>query len=467
MTGGGAEKAEGTTIAALATAPLPAGLAVIRVSGPRTKTALRALFRAKKDPIALRRTLVFGDLIDYRTSQVIDNALAVFMPGPHSFTGEDVAEFQFHGSPLLVQKILRSLFAFGVNPAEAGEFTLRAFLNGKMDLVQAEAVGELINATSEQALKIAGDHLKGRFSSALQELGEPLRNCLAELEASIDFPEEEIAPESRVTIRNSLCLVRDASEEILRTYAYGHVVREGYKVLLCGRPNVGKSSLLNLFLKRERAIVSSISGTTRDLIEEQAVLGGHRFVFCDSAGIRDTNDEIEKIGVELARDRISWADLVLMVVDASTPDDSWRPLADELRKKGAKIWMVVNKIDANPSAIGTLFCDSSVCAQNFYISARTSAGIDALTTALVEEVVSSLPDSAHASNVLTNERQFTCLERALQAVERAVDGLENKSPLEIVSDDVRQGLAALEEMVGKTYTEDILGRIFSKFCIGK
>jgi tRNA modification GTPase len=462
-----AERGEATTIAALATAPYPSGLAVIRISGPRTRTALLAIFQSKKDPVKLPRTLVFGDLTDYRSGQVIDNALAVFMPGPHSFTGEDVAEFQFHGSPLLVQKILRSLFAFGVTPAEPGEFTLRAFLNGKMDLVQAEAVSELINATSDQALKIAGDHLKGRFSSALDELGEPLRNTLAELEASIDFPEEEIKPESRASLRNSLLLVKDAAQEILRTYAYGHVVRDGFKVLLCGRPNVGKSSLLNLLLKKERAIVSPISGTTRDIIEEQAILGGHRFVFCDSAGIRETSDEIEKMGVELARERVEWADLILMVVDATDPASNWQALADELREKGARIWMVVNKIDANPAAIGALFCDSAVCAQNFYISVKTSSGVDALVAALVDEVASSLPDSAHASNVLTNERQFSCLERAEQAVSRAIQGLENKNPLEIISDDVRQGLTALEEMVGKTYTEDILGRIFSKFCIGK
>ncbi len=199
---------EVTTIGALATSPLPAGLAVIRVSGPRTRTALRALFRSKKDPVENKRTLVFGDLIDYQTGEVIDSSLAVYMPGPYSYTGEDIGEFQFHGSPLLVQKILRSLFAFGIVPAEPGEFTSRAFLNGKVDLVQAEAIAELISSTSEQALKIAGDHLKGRFSQVIDSLGEPLRDVLAEVEATIDFPEEGIAPERAELLVNSLTKIQ-------------------------------------------------------------------------------------------------------------------------------------------------------------------------------------------------------------------------------------------------------------------
>lgn len=460
-------KSPSPTIGALATAPYPSGIAVVRISGPNTRTALRALVRSKKDPVASPRTLVFGELIDFKSGQVIDHALAVFMPGPHSFTGEDVAEFQFHGSPLLVQKVLRSLFAFGVSPAEPGEFTLRAFLNGKMDLVQAEAIAELIGATSEQALKIAGDHLKGRFSHALDEIGEPLRNVLAEVEASIDFPDEGIAPDTREELRAELQVVIDSLHELLRTYTYGHVVREGFRVLLCGRANVGKSSLLNKLLKAERAIVSPEAGTTRDLIEEQVMFGGYRFIFCDSAGIRETESHVEKVGVELARDRITWADLVLLVVDASSVDEDWKALSQEIRAKGAKIWMVVNKIDVAPSAIGTVLCDSTVCAQNFYVSARSGAGLEALTDALLEEVRASLPDTSHANNVVTNERQRLCLEEALKATTEAHQHLDEPTPLEILAQDLRTALARLDEIVGRTYSEDILGRIFSKFCIGK
>lgn len=456
-----------TTIAALATAPAPAGIAVIRVSGPKTKTALRALFRSKKDPVENRRTLVWGDLIDFQTGEVIDSALAVYMPGPFSYTGEDIGEFQFHGSPLLVQKMLRSLFAFGVSPAEPGEFTLRAFLNGKLDLVQAEAIGELINATSDQALKIAGDHLKGRFSGIVREIGDPLRDALAEVEASVDFPDEGIPAEPLATLSSTLSFSESKLEELLGTYAYGHVVREGYKVLLCGAPNAGKSSLLNLLLSRERAIVSNVSGTTRDLIEESAMLGGYRFVFCDSAGLRKTSDSVEQRGVELALEKVAWADLLLFVVDASDTSSDWRALVRELRVQAPKIWMVTNKIDLNPNAFASFFCESELCAQNLYLSAKTRAGFDALVQALVEEVSMSLPDAAHANNVVTSERQRNCLSTALAALHRARENIKSHAPIEILAADLRSALESLEELIGKTYNEDILGRIFSKFCIGK
>lgn len=375
-----------TTIGALATAPAPAGIAVVRISGPATRTALRSLFKSKKDPTEHPRMLVYGDLIDYRSGGIIDHALAVYMPGPHSFTGEDVGEFQFHGSPLLVQKMLRSLFAFGVSPAEPGEFTKRAFLNGKMDLVQAEAIADLITATSDSALRIAGEHLEGRFSKSVEAIGEPLRDTLAELEAAIDFPEEDIEPETAEKLLLAITSAQKEIDSLLCTYSFGHVVKEGFRVLLCGAPNAGKSSILNLLLGKERAIVTEISGTTRDILEESSILGGYRFIFCDSAGIRDTADKVEQKGIELAVDRIPWADLVILVADASDETRAWDNVLSLLRGKAKKLWMVINKIDLNASAIGTIMCDSATCEQNFYISARTLAGFDSLTKALVEEV---------------------------------------------------------------------------------
>ncbi|MBX7142987.1 MAG: tRNA uridine-5-carboxymethylaminomethyl(34) synthesis GTPase MnmE [Oligoflexia bacterium] len=458
---------ESSTIAALATAPAPAGIAVIRVSGPRTRLALKAIFKAAHDPTDDPRRLVFGRIIDYKSGDEIDNALAVFMPGPHSYTGEDVAEFQFHGSPALVEKILQSLFAYGISPAEPGEFTKRAFLNGKLDLVQAEAIADLINATSEHSLKIAGEQLKGRFSEAVNKIGEPLRDALAELEAHIDFPEEGIEPKQSEGLVQAMSDARTKIAELLKTYAYGQVVKDGFRVLLCGRPNAGKSSLLNLILGNQRAIVSPVSGTTRDLIEEQAVIGGYRFVFCDSAGLRDSQDPVERIGVELARERIPWADLVLFVVDASEKGEEWKTTIQSLSGKARKIWMITNKIDINPQAFGTFFCESHICAQNFYLSVKTGAGFDALTEALVEEVKSSSADRAQASQIVTNERHRACLTSAHEALGRAIDAGRRAFPLEIVSAELRIALQSLQEIVGKTYTEDILGRIFSKFCIGK
>ena len=455
------------TIAALATAPAPAGIAVIRVSGPRTRRALRALFRSKISPLKERRRLTYGDLIDYKSGQVIDHALAVYMPGPNSFTGENVAEFQFHGSPVLVHKVLHSLYSFGISPAEPGEFTKRAFLNGKMDLAQAEAITELINASSERALKIAGEHLDGRFSQSISEIGEPLRDSLAELEASIDFPEEGIQPDSRDKLAHDIENSRTKISRLLATASYGAVIREGFRILLCGRPNVGKSSILNLLLGRQRAIVTEVSGTTRDLIEEEASFAGYRFIFCDSAGIVETTDRVEQIGIELARSKISWADLVLFIVDATDSKEEWRKLLPELEGIGKKVWMIVNKIDLNSAAIGSFVCDSSICAQNIYLSAKTKAGLEGLQNALVDEVEGRLGLNSDSSNVVTSERHGLCLAKASESLSRAINGLRSGLAAELVAADIRHALVALEEIVGKTFNEDILGRIFSKFCIGK
>ncbi len=455
------------TIAALTTAPAPAGIAVIRVSGPDTKLAFRTLFRSKKDPVVNPRNVILGDIIDFKTGAVIDRALAVYMPGPRSFTGEDVGEFQFHGSPLLVQKILRSLYASGIDPAEPGEFTKRAFINGKMDLVQAEAIADLINASSEQALKLAGEQLKGRLSSVISELGDPLRDVLAELEASIDFSDEDIEPEGLQTLMSKLEGSLQKIEYLLDSYAYGHLVKEGFRVLLYGKPNAGKSSILNLLLGRNRAIVTDIAGTTRDLIEEEAMLGDYKFIFCDTAGITETEDKVEKIGVSLSKERIEWADLVLLIADGTDSSDSWKELVIDLKEKAKRLWMVTNKIDLNPSAIGTFYCDLQTCQQNFYLSAKTKDGFDALVEALRDEVSNAVINSGETSGIITNERHRVCLERCRENLDRAIRGDKSNYPIEIISTDVKQALDALDELVGKTTPDDILGRIFSKFCIGK
>jgi tRNA modification GTPase len=459
---------EGSTIAALATAPAPAGVAVIRVSGPRTKLALKALFRGKKDPLRLPRTLIFGDILDFKTGGVIDRGLAVFMPAPWSFTGEDVAEFQFHGSPVLVQQVLRSIYAYGIAPAAAGEFSKRAFLNGKVDLTQAEAIADVINAKGEEELRFAGEQLKGRLSQAISSVGEPLRDVLAELEATIDFPEEDIKPEQLDSLAARVDIALTRIRQLLGSYSYGAMVKEGVRVLLCGAPNAGKSSLLNVLLGKRRAIVSEVSGTTRDLIEEEATLAGYKFVFCDSAGIRETNDTVEQIGVELAKERIPWADLVFLVVDATDATQAWRETLQLLKEQGSRVWMIVNKIDLNPDALSQIVCESSVCQQNFYISAKSGAGIGPLIEALVEDVAKSMPEKGDVGEIVTNERHRDCLERASQSLGSFVDGVRSGgAPVTILTADVKEALGALDEIVGKTYTEDILGRIFSKFCIGK
>ncbi len=459
---------DGSTIAALATAPAPAGVAVVRVSGSRARTALSSLFRGSKDPVTNPRLMVYGEILDFKSGEPIDRGLAVFMPGPASFTGEDIAEFQFHGSPVLVQRVLRSLYAFGIVPAPAGEFTKRAFMNGKLDLAQAEAIADVVNAKSEEELRFAGEQLKGRLSEALSSIGEPLRDALAELEATIDFPEEDIKPDALNQVAARAEVARAQVSRLLATYSFGSIVKEGVRVLLCGRPNAGKSSLLNLLVGKRKAIVSAVSGTTRDLIEEEASLAGHKFVFCDSAGIRDTNDEVEKIGVDLAKERLAWADLVLFVVDGTDTSSAWKEILEVLKASKKKAWMVVNKIDANPAALGFFQADSSVCQQNFYVSAKTGAGIGPLLEALVDDVAREMPEKGDVGEVITNERHRDCLRRAYDSLSAFIDQAQAKqAPLAILVADLREALAALDEIVGKTYTEDILGRIFSKFCIGK
>lgn len=459
---------QGTTIAALATAPAPAGVAIVRVSGPRSRLVLKSVFSGKKDPVRYPRTLVFGEILDFKSGGCIDKGLAVFMPGPWSFTGEDIAEFQFHGSPVLVQRVLRSLYAYGVLPAAAGEFTKRAFLNGKLDLAQAEAIADVVHAKSEEELRFAGEQLRGRLSQAIEQVGEPLRDALAELEATIDFPEEDIQPDALDSIAARAAVARAKIENLLATYSFGSLVKDGVRVLLCGRPNSGKSSLLNLLLGKRRAIVSDVSGTTRDLIEDEATLAGHKFVFCDSAGIRETNDQIEQLGIELAKERIPWADLVLLVIDATDTSESWRGTLELLTAHGKKIWMIVNKIDLNAQAFSTFAVHSSLCQQNFFISAKTGDGIGGLIEALIEDIAKQIPEKNEASEVITNERHRDCLERAERSLAACIDGLQTRTiPLSIVVADLKDALAALDEIVGKTYTEDILGRIFSKFCIGK
>lgn len=456
-----------TTIAALATAPAPSGVAVVRVSGPQARTVSNSLIRSSERPTDLPRKLILGELLDAHARKPIDQVLAVFMSAPNSFTGEDVLEIHCHGSPVLVQRILRELFAFGVVPAEAGEFSKRAFLNGKIDLVQAEAIAEVISATSERTLAVAQQHLRGELSSLVGEIGEPLRDILAEIEAAIDFPEEEIEPASYLASRKKVAQCVERLEALVESSAYGEVLREGFKVLLCGPPNVGKSSLLNALLGRERAIVTEISGTTRDLIEEDVLWDGYQFILCDSAGLTETTDVVEKIGIELAEERVEWADVVLLVVDATTPEQDWRTLLSRIHSRAREVWLVTNKIDLNAEAIGKFYCEAPYCTQNFYISVRNGDGLPQLKQSLIEAIHSRAESIEDANQIVTKERHRHCLSSALLNLRNALDAFDRTLPLEVVSSEIRLGLSALDELIGRTYTEDILGRVFSKFCIGK
>lgn len=469
----GAEVHIQTTIAALATAPAPAGVGIVRVSGPAALDLLRKTFTKAKSALTHPGQLFYGRIRDPENGETLDLGMVVYYRSPKSFTGEDVLEYHIHGNPLLARRLLRVLYRLGAEPAQAGEFTQRAFLSGKIDLVQAEAVCDLISATSERAIDLAGDNLKGRLSEALTLLGEELRNVLAEIEASVDFPEEEISPESVQQILVRIREVLSQFQSLIDTFRYGMVIKEGYKVLLAGRPNVGKSSLLNALLGKERAIVSAHSGTTRDLIEEASEFDGFRFVFCDSAGMRETSDEVEQKGVELARERLHWADLVLFLIDgAENQEEFFRTeeaqiLLEEVRAKSKNVWFVITKRDIQTSSaqnMGESLRPDDVVLE---LSSLTGEGLAELRAAFIEAVSATQGDNAEGSAIVTNERHRFALLRAIEYLEGGIENLEQGSPLEILSVDLRSALSALDEIIGVTETEDILGRIFSRFCIGK
>lgn len=454
------------TIIALATAPAPAGIAVIRVSGKHAKQSLEAVFSSRKNPAVDPGRMVLGKIID-EDGSMIDQAFAVFMQGPHSYTGEDVVEFQFHGSPIVAERVLSCLLRQGFSMAEPGEFTKRAFLNGKLDLLQAEAVADLIDAGSVNALRVAEEQLEGRFSRAIEETGEPLRDALSEIEAALDFPDEGIEPSQLKEIVETVARVSTAIDKLVDTYHYGLILREGFRVLLCGEPNAGKSTLFNRLLGRSRAIVTEISGTTRDVLEEQVLIDRNRFVICDSAGIRESSDKIEAIGIELALERLEWADLIVFICDAAAAKSLEPDLLARLEAPEKPCWLVQNKIDAMSSATGGMAHHPSVFARTFSLSALTGEGVEDFQKALVKEVSGALAHEGEGSVIVTNNRQRECLLRARESLGRVMGARAGEVPLEIISEDIRGALRALEEIIGRTWSEDILGRIFSRFCIGK
>lgn len=453
-----------STIAAEATAPGAAGVGIIRISGSKTAEIIAKVFKSDANPVEHPRKLIYGEVRSAKTNQLIDQAMLVYFSGPNSFTGEDVAEIQTHGSPVIIQRILKELYELGAMPPEPGEFTRRAFMNGKLDLLQAEAVGDLISANSENSARVALENLTGKFSSVVDDLGEPLRNILAELEAYLDFPDEDIEPDAYAKILGDIKSCKNRIAGILKTFTYGQILKTGYRVLICGRPNAGKSSLLNSLLGNQRAIVSDIAGTTRDLIEERAQFGGYSFVLCDSAGLAEnSSDKIEKIGIELALDRLDWAQTVLLVVSAESDREDITELLDYLSTKVSDVYLVINKTDLQKFPA----IEHEIVSKSFEISVKDEVGLEDLQSALVEAVTNRQTHESESGIVITNHRQQTAFQHAEKYLTQAADLLEAKSDLELIAADLRAALFALNDIIGVTSTEDILGRIFGKFCIGK
>ena len=454
------------TIAAIATPPGPGAIGVIKVSGPEAEHILRQIFRPARPREQFEsHRLYYGHIVDPETGEPVDEVLVALMRAPRSYTREDVLEIYAHSGYRVLSRILSLVFSAGARPAEPGEFTRRAFLNGRIDLVQAEAIQEIITARSDSALRLALGQLSGKLSERIRRIREVLVELLAVTEAAVDFPEEDIEILSPETMRQRLSAeVLSPLEELIRAADEGRGFREGIAVVLAGRPNVGKSSLLNALLKEERAIVTPVPGTTRDVIEETAQIGGLPVRLIDTAGLRETLDEVEAIGVELARKKLSAADVVVFLVDGSRePEEEDRKLYQEIQ--GRPHLVAVNKIDIageeNLSAWRRFFPEEPV-----FISAREGTGLSELSRRIFEVVVGDGP--VEPPETAPNLRQKAACERAAGAVKRALSLLASPEPLpELLAIELREALSALSEITGEVTTEDLLDRIFSTFCIGK
>jgi tRNA modification GTPase len=455
------------TIAAIATPPGIGGVGLIRVSGPAAEGIALRLFRTLPPADFLSHHLYHGEIVSPETGAVLDEVLIAFLKGPRSYTGEDTLEINCHGGPLILRTVLEEVLRSGARPAERGEFTKRAFLNDRLDLAQAEAVLDIITAQTRPGLAAAVGRLQGKLSGRVEAIRSEIIDLLAGIEAAIDFSEEDGAGATPGDALPRIQEIIDRIAALAATYHQGRIYREGIGVVIAGRANVGKSSLLNRLLGEKRAIVTSIPGTTRDFIEETVDLGGIPVRLTDTAGLRPPEDAIEKEGIDLVWQRLETADAVLVLLDGSadlTADDR-----ELLAKMTAKpLLPVLNKSDLpqrleEESLKGLLRGGTPPAVR---ISAKYGDGIDRLTAA-IRDLVITTPAAEAPEAMIAHLHQKTALEKAAAGLVRARDGLTGGLPTEFVALEVREALDALGEITGRTTPEEVLDRIFANFCIGK
>ena len=452
------------TIAAIATIQAPSAIGIVRLTGPDTRRILDGVFApANGRPMSAQtpRKLVFGRALD-RSGGVIDEALAVLFPGPNSYTGEDCAEIHCHGSPVVLDEVLAAAFARGARQARGGEFTQRAFLSGRMDLIQAESVADLIDAESAGAARNAIGQLQGRMSRSVGGIYDARMDVVSRFYAIVDYPDEEIEPLQQAQIEQTLAESAERLDALLATFSRGRLLKSGVPAVILGKPNAGKSSLLNALLGYDRAIVTDIAGTTRDTVEEKVLVGSVLLRLCDTAGIRDAADTVERLGVERAQQAAQRAELALLVLDGSAPLTREDEEAIAAARRARRMLVLVNKADL-PQVLDTAALRVRF-GEVIPLSARSGAGVDALCRA-VEELFAG--GETPRGELLTNARQAESAQRALDAVRRAEQALRSGLSPDAVLTDAEEALEALAEFSGKRVRDDLVATIFSRFCVGK
>ena len=450
-------------IVALATPSGTGAIAVIRVSGPDAIRLVDKLFKSikgKKLEQQKSHTIHLGNIVD--GGKILDEALVSIFKGPHSYTGENVVEISCHGSPFIQQQIIQLLLRNGCRSASAGEFTLRAFLNGKMDLSQAEAVADLIASDSEAAHDIAMQQMRGGFSNEIQELRQELLNFASLIELELDFSQEDVEFADRTQFNELLTKISNVLKKLIDSFALGNVIKNGIPVAIVGQPNVGKSTLLNVLLNEERAIVSEIAGTTRDTVEDHISIKGIGFRFIDTAGIRETEDVVEKIGIERTFEKIEKARLIIYLFEGMNFD---KAELEQIQKRypNKQLLPICNKMDL----LSKIQIDKikKAIPNVLFLSAKFKEGLSEL-----EDKLLSLVDSGALSGdttIITNSRHYDALLKALEEIQKVKEGLDMDLSSDLMAIDIRQALYHLGEITGSVTTDDLLGNIFSNFCIGK
>ncbi|NLI88919.1 MAG: tRNA uridine-5-carboxymethylaminomethyl(34) synthesis GTPase MnmE [Epulopiscium sp.] len=456
------------TISAISTAPGTGGIGIIRVSGKDAIEIVDKIFKmksGKKLAEVKSHTVNYGHIVDLQTGQTIDEVLVMLMKGPRTFTKEDVVEINCHGGPLPVEKVLMATLEAGARLAEAGEFTQRAFLNGRIDLSQAEAVIDVIDAKTDISLSQAMGQLEGNLSKKIKEYQDELLQVIARIEVSIDYPEYDLDEPIDLNYKEEIILIKNKMEDLLSTADTGKMIREGVQTAIIGKPNVGKSSLLNALLEENKAIVTDIPGTTRDLVEAYLNIDGIPFKLLDTAGIRETEDLVEQIGVGLSKTAIEEADLVIMILDSSsklTKEDL--EIIDSI--KGKNIIFVLNKEDLPPVITREIVEEHAGNNPLIYISTKSKNGIDELKKTM-SSFVNQGKTEVSTGATIANVRHKEALVKAIQSLDKVIETIDLGMPEDCMAIDLHDAYGYLGMIIGETIKEEIISELFTRFCLGK